>query len=181
MVVYEKRGMTGSIIHPEPSGEEKVVEEEKILWKPLGLKLISFKKLDDGEIVGSGFLNPVLDRLSLFTMLYFQTKFYKQYSDFARWNGKMVSNTFASPVGTRMQFRALKALVKTHLLRNAHPVVMTFAVTCQCLCPHCNASRHLLPGVEELSTEEAKRLIDESLDLGISVIAFTGGGTSAQG
>jgi len=177
MVVYEQKGMTGSIVHPKPSGEERAVEEEKILWKPLGLKLISFKKLDEGEIVGSGFLNPVLDRLSLFTMLYFQTKFYKQYSDLARWKGKMVSNTFAPPVGTRMQFRALKALVKTHLLRSAHPVVMTFAVTyrCQCRCPHCSASRHSLPGVEELSTEEAKRLIDESLDLGISVIAFTGG------
>jgi MoaA/NifB/PqqE/SkfB family radical SAM enzyme len=153
------------------------MEEEKILWKPLGLKLISFKKQSDGEIVGTGLLNPLLDRISLFTMLYFQTKFYKQYSDLAMRDGKMVSNTFAPPVGTRAQFRALKSLVKTHLFRSACPVVMTFAVTykCQCRCPHCSAGRHTIPGVEELSTEEAKRIIDESLDLGISVIAFTGG------
>jgi MoaA/NifB/PqqE/SkfB family radical SAM enzyme len=153
------------------------VEEEKTVWKPLGVNLLGFKKRDDGEIVGTGLLNPVLDRLSLFTMLYFQAKFYKQYSDLARKNGKMVSNTFAPPTGTRAQFRALKALVRTHLFRRPCPVVMTFAVTyrCQCRCPHCSASRHCLPSVEELSTAEAKRLIDESLDLGISVIAFTGG------
>jgi MoaA/NifB/PqqE/SkfB family radical SAM enzyme len=154
-----------------------IMEEEKVLWKPLGLKLISFKKLEDGEIVGTGFLNPVLDRFSLFTMLYFQAKFYKQYSDLAQWNGKMVSNTFAPPVGSRPQFRALKALVKSHIFRVSFPLVMTFAVTykCQCRCPHCSAANHVRSDIEELSTEEAKRLIDESLDLGISVIAFTGG------
>jgi len=54
---------------------------------------------------------------------------------------------------------------------------MTFAVTynCQCKCVHCSAGKHLRNDAEELTTEEAKKLIDDSQKLGVSIIAFTGG------
>jgi MoaA/NifB/PqqE/SkfB family radical SAM enzyme len=153
------------------------VEDEQVFLKLFKKNLISFKRLQHGEIVGSGLLNPLLDKFSLFTMLYFQARFYKKYDNLARWKGKIVANPFAPPVGSRPQFRGLKNLAKTHLLGRAFPLAMTFAVNyrCQCSCVHCSADRHIRTDRKELSTEEAKRLLDDSMDMGICIVAFTGG------
>lgn len=152
------------------------MEEERVYWKLFGKKLISFKKLENGEIVGTGALNPLLKKLGLFAMIASQANFYKNY-DLGRWNGHRVTNTFAPPVGSRPMYRAIKALLKTHLLHRRTPVAMTFAVTykCQCHCSHCSAGRHARGDVPELTTEEARQLIDDSEKLGVTVIAFTGG------
>lgn len=79
----------------------------------------------------------------------------------ANWRGKRVANPFAPPVGSYAQFRALKALVKSHLLGRPYPLAVTFAVTyrCQLNCCHCSAARHLREDTAELSTEEAKGLL----------------------
>jgi MoaA/NifB/PqqE/SkfB family radical SAM enzyme len=71
----------------------------------------------------------------------------------------------------------MKQVLKGRLLRHACPMAMTFAVTydCQCSCVHCSAGKHKKMGMKELSTEEAKKVIDESQKLGISILAFTGG------
>jgi len=156
------------------------MEREQIFWKLFGKKLISFKRSENGELIGTGLLNPLLEKLRLlrlFTMIYLQSNFYKNYSNLGRWKGKIVSNTFAPPVGSRPMFRALKGIIKSHLIGRPFPVAMTFAVTyrCQCRCVHCSAGRHLSKDQSELTTEEAKKLIDESQDLGVTIIAFTGG------
>ncbi|MFW9831477.1 MAG: radical SAM/SPASM domain-containing protein [Candidatus Thorarchaeota archaeon] len=142
-----------------------------------GMKLVSFKKKENGEIIGTGILNPLLEKLRIIPMLYLQANFYKKYDNIGKWRGKRVANTFAPPVGSRPQFRALKGLIKSHICPIPYPVAMTFAVTykCQCNCVHCSAGRHLKEGVPELSTEEAKQLIDDSQKLGVTIIAFTGG------
>jgi MoaA/NifB/PqqE/SkfB family radical SAM enzyme len=74
-------------------------------------------------------------------------------------------------------YRLLINSLKSRIFRTKYPVAMTFAVTykCQCHCVHCSAGKHYKEGVKELSTKEAKKLINESQDLGISIIAFTGG------
>ena len=153
------------------------MEDERILWSLFGRKLFSFKRLDNGQIIGTGLLNPILEKFSLITMLIYQSGFYRQYKNIGTWNGKNVANPFAPPVGSRPQFRALKGLIKTQLYGKPFPVAMTFAVTyqCQLQCPHCSAGNHLRSGVQELSTKEAKALIDESQDFGVTIIAFTGG------
>ena len=156
------------------------METEQVFLKLFGRSLVSYKKLENGQVVGSGILNPILDRLSvfrLFFMILLQSKFYKQYNNIGKWKGKMVANTFAPPVGSRPMFRALKGLVKSQLMPFPFPVAMTFAVTynCQCKCVHCSAGRHLQKDQKELSTEEAKKLIDDAQKLGVSIIAFTGG------
>jgi len=150
---------------------------ERVYLKIGNTKLISFKKLEDGRIKGTGILNPLLDKFRLFTMLYLQSKLYKNYNNLARYKGMMVTNTFAPPVGSRAQFRALKGMIKTQLLGKASPIAMTFAVTydCMCNCVHCSAGKHFREGVQELSTEEAKDLIDQAQKLGIAMLAFTGG------
>jgi MoaA/NifB/PqqE/SkfB family radical SAM enzyme len=74
-------------------------------------------------------------------------------------------------------FRAMKNVLRGRILRHARPIAMTFAVTydCQCKCVQCSAGKHYRTDIPELTTEEAKKLIDDSLNLGISVLAFTGG------
>ena len=150
---------------------------EQVYLKIGNTKLISFKKLEDGRIKGTGILNPLLDKLKLFTMLYLQSKLYKNYNNLARYKGMMVTNTFAPPVGSGAQMRALKGMIKTQILGKAFPIAMTFAVTydCMCNCVHCSAGKHFREDAQELSTEEAKDLIDQAQKLGIAMLAFTGG------
>ena len=117
------------------------MEAETVFLKLFGRNLISYKKLENGQVVGSGILNPILDRLRvfrLFLMILLQANFYKQYENIGRWKGKMVANTFAPPVGSRPMFRALKGLIKSQLMPYPFPIAMTFAVTyrCQCNCVH---------------------------------------------
>ncbi len=156
------------------------MERERVYLKLLGKKILSYKILEDGTIEGTGILNPILDRIRLFrilVMMILQAGFYDKYKDLGRWKGMRVSNPFAPPVGSKPQIRALKGLVKKEFLKKPTPLAMTFAVTyrCQLNCIHCSAANHFKPGTPELSTEEAKNLIDQAEDLGVTVIAFTGG------
>ena len=152
-------------------------EAEQVLWKLFGVKMIAYRRDSDGQFVGTGLLNPLFDRLGLFTMFIAQVRFYSQYANLARWKGKKVANPFAPPVGSRPQMRAMKGLLKKYLLGRVDPLAMTYAVTyrCQCTCGHCSAARFVCRDTPELSTEEAKDLIDASQDLGICILAFTGG------
>lgn len=150
---------------------------ERVFLKFLGKKLLSFKKLDTGEVIGTGLLNPIFDKLRFIIMILIQIQFYRQYTDLGQWRGKKVANTFAPPVGSHPMLRVLKASIMTRIFRHTFPVAMTFAVTykCQCNCRHCSAGRHLRNDLPDLSTKEAKALIDQSQNLGVSIIAFTGG------
>ncbi len=152
------------------------MEKEQVFLKIFGRNLISFKMLDDGEIIGTGILNPLIKKLRLLVMLILQAGFYKNYN-LGRWKGKIVPNTFAPPIGSRPQLRAFRGLIKSHLLPWRVPIAMTFAVTyrCQCNCVHCSAGKHLRKDVPELTTKEAKKLIDDSQKLGVTILAFTGG------
>ncbi|MFX1600780.1 MAG: radical SAM/SPASM domain-containing protein [Promethearchaeota archaeon] len=149
---------------------------ERIFWQLFGKRLVSYKQLENGETVGTGFLNPIVDRFRLIIMLIFQAKFYKTYN-LGQWRGNRVANTFSPPIGSRAMFRAIKNVIRGKILRHARPIAMTFAVTykCQCNCVHCSAGKHKKVNTPELNTEEAKRVIEEGQKLGISIIAFTGG------
>ncbi len=150
---------------------------ERVLLRLFGKKLLSFKKLDTGEIIETGLLNPIFNRLRFLIMILIQAHFYGQYTNLGKWKGKRVANTFAPPVGSHPMLRVLKASIMTRIFRHTFPVAMTFAVTyeCQCNCVHCSAGRHLRNDLQELSTKEAKALIDQSQNLGVAIIAFTGG------
>jgi len=150
---------------------------EKVILKLFGKNLISFKKLETGEIIGTGLLNPLIEKLGFFTMILVQAQFYNKYRNLGKWKGHRVSNTFAPPVGSRPMFRLIKASIMGRLFRYTFPVAMTFAVTykCQGNCVHCSAGRHIKKESKELSTLEAKAVIDQSQNLGVSIIAFTGG------
>ena len=57
------------------------------------------------------------------------------------------------------------------------PVVVVWNVNRQCnmRCPHCYASASTAPGRDELSTNEARRLIDELAERGVAILIFSGG------
>ncbi|MHA1689847.1 MAG: radical SAM/SPASM domain-containing protein [Promethearchaeota archaeon] len=155
-----------------------MLEKEQVFLKFLNKNLISYKKLEDGRVIGSGILNPLLDKINVYRLLMvlvLQGNFYN--NEVGKWKGKPVSNTFAPPVGSGPMFHALKGLIKSQLLPYPFPVAMTFAVTyrCQCKCVHCSAGKHIKKDQEELNTQEAKKLIDEAQKLGVTIIAFTGG------
>ncbi|TFF93294.1 MAG: radical SAM protein, partial [Promethearchaeota archaeon] len=153
------------------------MKQERVYLKLFGKKLISFKKFETGEIKGTGLLNPLINRLNLLMMFLIQFKFFHGYKNLGRWKGKRVANTFAPPLGSSPMYRLIWASLKSRILHTHCPVAMTFAVTynCQCDCIHCSAGRHKHEEVKELSTSEAKKVIDDSLKLGISILAFTGG------
>jgi MoaA/NifB/PqqE/SkfB family radical SAM enzyme len=152
------------------------MERELIIWQLFGKRLVSYKENENGEIVGTGFLNPIVDRFRLIIMIIFQSKYFSNYN-LGKWHGKRVTNTFAPPLGSRAMFRAIKNVIRVKILRHARPIAMTFAVTykCPCHCVHCSAGKHGKSNIPELSTGEAKRVIEESQKLGVSIIAFTGG------
>lgn len=151
--------------------------KEKVFWSLLGRKLLSYRITTEGGLQGTGLLNLLVDRFRFVLLLILQAGFYWKYADLGRWHGKRVANPFAPPVGTRPQFRALASLVKKELLGKPSPIAMTFAVTydCPCHCVHCSAGHHYRADQFPLSTAEAKKVIDESQELGVTVIAFTGG------
>ena len=156
------------------------MQNEQVFLKLFGTKLLSFKTLENGQLLGTGILNPLYNKIRLFRliiMLLLESNFYQNYKDLAKWEGKMVTNTFAPPVGSRPMFRALKGLIKSYLIGRSYPVAMTFAITykCQLNCVHCSAGNHLRKDLPELTTKEAKTLIDDAQDLGVTIIAFTGG------
>jgi len=148
------------------------------IWKPFGLKLLGLEISEegDGKVKWTGILAPVFHLLKLPVIIYLQSRFYAKYN-FGTWKGRRVANPFAPPVGSRAQFRALKSIAKSSVLGRSYPLAVTFAVTyrCQLTCPHCSAAHRLRKDTPELSTKEAKRVIDEGLDIGLSVITFTGG------
>ena len=151
--------------------------KEKVFWSLFGRKLLSYRITTEGGLAGTGLLNPLVDRFKFALLLVLEAGFYRKYADLGRWHGKRVANPFAPPVGSRPQFRALASLMKKELLGKPSPIAMTFAVTydCPCHCVHCSAGHHYRAGQFPLSTAEAKRVIDESQELGVTVIAFTGG------
>jgi MoaA/NifB/PqqE/SkfB family radical SAM enzyme len=151
--------------------------KEKVFWSLFGRKLLSYRITAEGGLAGTGLLNFIVDRFRFFLMLILEAGFYRKYAELGRWHGKRVANPFAPPVGSRPQFRALASLARKELLGRPSPIAMTFAVTydCPCHCVHCSAGHHRRNGERPLSTSEAKSLIDESQNLGVTVIAFTGG------
>jgi len=54
-------------------------------------------------------------------------------------------------------------------------VVWNVCMHCNMSCPHCYAAAVAAPSPSDLSSEEARRLIDEMADCGIRVVIFSGG------
>ncbi|TET34739.1 MAG: radical SAM protein [Planctomycetota bacterium] len=92
-------------------------------------------------------------------------------------DGGNVYNLYNPPQPTKVGLRALERKLKEAIYKNVFPATANLAITfrCGCDCGHCSAAPFYRPGKEELSTGEMKDVINQALDLGASLIIFTGG------
>ncbi len=90
--------------------------------------------------------------------------------------GANVYTLFVPPIPSKAHTRTFENLVRRQFYGERIPMAVTIAVTnkCQCRCRHCS-----LPDVvtkePELSVEELQQVVQQSLELGVTNITFTGG------
>ena len=89
----------------------------------------------------------------------------------------LIYTSYQPPVPSKASMKLLGSRLSTELDGHPQPTVCTLQVTtrCQANCVHCSAARHKRPGETELDTEDWKRVIRESEQLGVVTVVFTGG------
>src|SRR5665811_933559 len=88
---------------------------------------------------------------------------------------------YIPPFGTEAYSRVLRGGIRRDLHLASGPTAVTFAVTakCPCSCYHCSAHRRDPGG--ELTTDEAKDVIEQCVDLMVGSIVLTGGEPMVRG
>ncbi len=76
-----------------------------------------------------------------------------------------------------LAWRRLVSFRVLRLLGRSVPTFIDIGVTyrCQCRCLHCSAEGQKRPGLEEMTSEEIKSVIDQARDMGIPEVIFSGG------
>jgi len=95
----------------------------------------------------------------------------------AKKDGRNVYNLYNPPQPSKAGMRSLERKLKERVFGFVFPATGNLAITmrCQCKCVHCSAARFFDPSKRELTTEELKRVIDSTLNLGANLIIFVGG------
>lgn len=89
----------------------------------------------------------------------------------------LIYTSYQPPLPTKASMKLLGSRLAIELDGHPQPTVCTLQVTtrCQANCVHCSAARHRKTDRQELSTDNWKRVIRESEQLGSVSIVFTGG------
>lgn len=84
---------------------------------------------------------------------------------------------YQPPLTTPPGARSLAMRLKRRFDKQRIPATATLAINraCQCACEHCSAVFYIQNSKSELSTENLKRAIRETVDLGVTHIIFLGG------
>ncbi len=92
-------------------------------------------------------------------------------------NGQSVYTLYQPPVPSAPLMRVLASRLVLKRTGRPRPATHTLQITtaCQCDCLHCSAARHRRPQEPDLTTQEAKELIRQTLALGVVNVVFTGG------
>jgi len=95
----------------------------------------------------------------------------------AKVDGANVYNLYNPPQPSRVGMRALERKFKEVVFQTIFPATANLAIThkCQCRCRHCSADPFVDPSREELTVKEIRTVVDGALDLGASLVIFTGG------
>ena len=90
--------------------------------------------------------------------------------------GAHIYSLYVPPVPSGAHAHQLEDFLRSQLFRRRRPTAATLAVTaaCQLSCPHCSAAMQP-SGHGSLTTQTWRRVIHECVDLGTSVVTFTGG------
>jgi MoaA/NifB/PqqE/SkfB family radical SAM enzyme len=91
-------------------------------------------------------------------------------------NGSYVYTLYVPPIPSRMHARHTEDFVRRWLFGTRIPLAVTIGVTdqCQCRCAHCSAIDGRRSG-PLLSQDELRRVIEQSVELGVTNVTFTGG------
>jgi len=92
-------------------------------------------------------------------------------------DGSLRQNLYNPPQPTKAGLVALKRKILERVLGVVFPATANLAITqrCQARCVHCSAELFNDPNKSELTTQELKSMIDQSLALGANIVIFTGG------
>ncbi|MFH1422334.1 MAG: radical SAM protein [Planctomycetota bacterium] len=92
-------------------------------------------------------------------------------------NEKNIYNLYNPPHPSKVGMRSLERNIKELILKTVFPGTANLAVTslCQCNCAHCSADLFRNRNKEDISFIEMKKVIDNCLELGVSLIIFVGG------
>ena len=95
----------------------------------------------------------------------------------AKKDGANMYNLYNPPQPSQVGMRHFDRKVKEVVFKSVFPATANLAIThrCQCKCRHCSADPFVDPSREELTVPELKTVVDGALDLGASLVIFTGG------
>ena len=92
-------------------------------------------------------------------------------------DGSLRHNLYNPAQPTKAGMRALMRKFMEPIYKVVFPATANLAIThkCQAKCVHCSADLFKDPKKSELTTDELKSVIDQSLALGCNIVIFTGG------
>jgi len=95
----------------------------------------------------------------------------------ARRDGKNIYNLYNPPQPSKAGMRGLARKIREKIMGMVLPATANLAVTskCQCDCVHCSYDLFKNTERPSLSTDELKKVVGESLALGVNLIIFVGG------
>ena len=94
-----------------------------------------------------------------------------------RRGNQLIYTSYQPPIPTRASMKLLGSKLAVEFEGHPQPTVCTLQITtrCQANCIHCSAARHKRTAEPEISTDDWRRIIRESEQLGSVTIIFTGG------
>ncbi|MDK1030608.1 MAG: radical SAM protein [Planctomycetia bacterium] len=92
-------------------------------------------------------------------------------------DGKNVYNLYNPPMPSAAAMRPFERKIRTMAEEIVFPATATLSITanCHCRCVHCSADRFISPDKRELTLHEMYDVIDQTLELGVCSVVFTGG------
>jgi MoaA/NifB/PqqE/SkfB family radical SAM enzyme len=148
---------------------------------PLGVKLVKMttrvvdgnKIACDVEGAAAGQVQPMVDRF--LTVI-------NRVKVIGTVEGRLVYNLYNPPMPSPAALRPFERKIRSMALGYVLPATATLSITpnCPCKCVHCSADRFVTKEGQMLSTEELASVVDQTLDLGVCTLIFTGGEPMAR-
>jgi len=137
------------------------------------LKLEMEVKDDKVSIKAGGLLGPLVQPLvQRFGYIINEVKVIHRYTD-----GSLRHNLYMPPIPSKAGVRGMARKLIEQIQRTRLPATANLAVTndCQAHCVHCSADPFKDPSRRELTADEIKLVVDQSLALGANIVIYTGG------
>ena len=149
---------------------------ETVVTGPLGVKLLKMTtSVTDGRKIACRAEGMIIDQVQpmvdRFLAVINRTK------TIGDVEGRLVYNLYNPPMPSPAALRPFERKLRSLSLGHVLPATATLSVTpnCPCQCVHCSADRFVTKQNRMLTTEELADVVDQTLDLGVCTLIFTGG------